>query len=97
MLANLLDYDLEGLAGFCDRLGERRFRATQLFRWIHQRGASDFDAMTDLAKPLREKLRGVAHVRALVLSRQHCSTDGSIKWLYDISISFRWFYRWCWI
>ena len=42
MLANLLDYDLEGLAGFCDRLGERRFRATQLFRWIHQRGASDF-------------------------------------------------------
>ncbi|MFM9998690.1 MAG: 23S rRNA (adenine(2503)-C(2))-methyltransferase RlmN [Burkholderiaceae bacterium] len=84
MLANLLDYDLEGLAGFCDRLGERRFRATQLFRWIHQRGASDFDAMTDLAKPLREKLRGVAHVRALVLSRQHCSTDGSIKWLFDV-------------
>jgi len=84
MLANLLDYDLEGLAGFCDRLGERRFRATQLFRWIHQRGASDFDAMTDLAKPLREKLRGLAHVRALVLSRQHCSTDGSIKWLFDV-------------
>ena len=84
MLANLLDYDLEGLAGFCDRLGERRFRATQLVRWIHQRGASDFDAMTDLAKPLREKLRGVAHVRALVLSRQHCSTDGSIKWLFDV-------------
>ena len=84
MLANLLDYDLEGLAGFCDGLGERRFRATQLFRWIHQRGASDFDAMTDLAKPLREKLRGVAHVRALTLSRQHCSTDGSIKWLFDV-------------
>ena len=84
MLANLLDYDLEGLAGFCDRLGERRFRATQLFRWIHQRGASDFDAMTDLAKPLRENLRGVAHVRALTLSRQHCSTDGSIKWLFDV-------------
>ncbi len=53
MLANLLDYDLEGLAAFCERLGEKRFRATQLFRWIHQKGAADFDAMTDLARPLR--------------------------------------------
>ena len=49
MSANLLDYDLEGLAAFCDRLGEKRFRATQLFRWIHQKDASSFDAMTDLA------------------------------------------------
>jgi nucleoside-diphosphate kinase len=39
MTANLLDFDLEGLAAFCERLGEKRFRATQLFRWIHQRGA----------------------------------------------------------
>ena len=37
---NLLEFDLEGLAAFCERLGEKRFRATQLFRWIHQRGAS---------------------------------------------------------
>ena len=50
MTANLLDFDLEGLAAFCDQLGEKRFRATQLFRWIHQRGESDFDQMTDLAK-----------------------------------------------
>ena len=46
---NLLEFDLEGLAAFCERLGEKRFRATQLFRWIHQRGASDFTQMTDLA------------------------------------------------
>ena len=39
-LVNLLDFDLDGLAAFCERLGEKRFRATQLFRWIHQRGAS---------------------------------------------------------
>ena len=48
MVANLLDYDLEGLTAFCERLGEKRFRATQLYRWIHQRGAADFDAMSDL-------------------------------------------------
>ena len=40
--ANLLDFDLEGLAAFCEGLGEKRFRATQLFRWIHQRGAQRF-------------------------------------------------------
>lgn len=82
--ANLLDFDLEGLAAFCERLGEKRFRAVQLFRWIHQRGASDFSAMSDLAKSLREKLADVAHVTPLrVLSRQD-STDGTIKWLFDV-------------
>ena len=84
MTANLLDFDLEGLAAFCERLGEKRFRATQLFRWIHQRGANDFSGMSDLAKSLRDKLPGVAHIAALpVLSRQNAS-DGTIKWLFDV-------------
>ena len=65
MRANLLDYDLEGLARFCERLGEKRFRAVQLFRWIHQRGASDFEAISDLAKSLREKLKDGAMVQAM--------------------------------
>jgi 23S rRNA (adenine2503-C2)-methyltransferase len=82
--ANLLDFDLEGLAAFCERLGEKRFRATQLFRWIHQRGASDFAHMTDLAKSLREKLAGSARVEALPMITQHESADGTIKWLFDV-------------
>lgn len=82
--ANLLDFDLEGLAAYCERLGEKRFRAVQLFRWIHQKGQSNFDEMSDLAKSLRSKLQGTAHVRALpVLSRQD-STDGTVKWLFDV-------------
>ncbi len=84
MAANLLDYDLEGLALFCERLGEKRFRAVQLFRWIHQKGASDFDAMTDLAKSLREKLKTCAEVRPLSVLSQHESSDGTIKWLFDV-------------
>ena len=79
MLANLLDYDLEGLAAFCERLGEKRFRATQLFRWIHQKGAADFDAMTDLARSLREKLRDVAEIRMPVVNSEQRSADGTIK------------------
>ena len=81
---NLLDFDLEGLAAYCETLGEKRFRATQLFRWIHQRGVADFSQMSDLAKSLREKLAGKAQVAALPVISQHESADGTIKWLFDV-------------
>jgi 23S rRNA (adenine2503-C2)-methyltransferase len=84
MTANLLDYDLEGLAAFCEGLGEKRFRATQLFRWIHQKGATDFVQMTDLAKSLRDKLPASAHIPALKVVSRHDSADGTIKWLFDV-------------
>src|SRR5436190_5288996 len=84
MTANLLDFDLEGLAAFVESLGEKRFRATQLFRWIHQRGAKDFAEMTDLAKSLREKLKTTAHIEGLAVISQHESADGTIKWLFDV-------------
>ncbi len=84
MTANLLDYDLEGLALFCERLGEKRYRAVQLFRWIHQKGAVCFDDMTDLAKSLREKLATTAHLTAPPVLSQHQSSDGTIKWLFDV-------------
>ena len=84
MTVNLLDYDLEGLAAFCERHGEKRFRATQLFRWIHQKGAGDFDQMSDLARSLREKLKAAAHIKGLQVISQHESNDGTIKWLFDV-------------
>jgi 23S rRNA (adenine2503-C2)-methyltransferase len=84
MTANLLDFDLEGLAAFCERLGEKRFRATQLFRWIHQKGASQFDDMSDLAKSLREKLKTTACITPLKVVKQNISADGTIKWLFSV-------------
>ena len=81
---NLLEFDRDGLADFCARLGEKRFRATQLFRWIHQRGASDFDAMSDLARALRDKLKGCARVQAPPVISGQASADGSVKWLFDV-------------
>jgi len=84
MTVNLLDFDLDGLTAFCEQLGEKRFRAVQLFRWIHQKGESDFSRMTDLARSLREKLPSAATLNTLpVLSRQD-SADGTIKWLFDV-------------
>ena len=83
-MVNLLGYDLEGLTAVCERLGEKRYRAVQLFRWIHQKGASSFDDMSDLAKSLREKLKGSAQVTPLTVMSQHISSDGTIKWLFDV-------------
>ena len=84
MAANLLDFDLEGLAAFCDSLGEKRFRATQLFRWIHQKGAGNFAQMTDLAKSLRDKLAASAEIQPLQVISEHVSADGTVKWLFDV-------------
>ena len=84
MTVNLLDFDLKGLTVFCASLGEKSFRATQLFRWIHQKGATDFEQMTDLAKPLRSKLAETAHLQSLKIISQQESKDGTIKWLFDV-------------
>ena len=84
MSTNLLGLDLDALAAFCERLGEKRFRATQLYRWIHQRGASEFSQMTDLAKSLRDKLASCAHIQALPVVSTQRSQDGTVKWLFDV-------------
>ena len=84
MKTNLLNFDLKGLTVFCEGLGEKPFRATQLFRWIHQRGAGDFSEMSDLAKSLRQKLSQCAYISSLPVISEHQSSDGTIKWLFDV-------------
>lgn len=83
-LTNLLDLDPAQLVAYCGELGEKPFRAKQLQRWIHQFGASDFDAMTDLAKSLRDKLKTRAVIAAPGVISDHTSTDGTRKWLLDV-------------
>jgi 23S rRNA (adenine2503-C2)-methyltransferase len=84
LVVNLLDFDLDALSAFCERLGEKRFRAVQLFRWIHQRGAADFAQMTDLARSLRESLPSQAHAAAPPMLSEQASDDGTTKWLFDV-------------
>jgi 23S rRNA (adenine2503-C2)-methyltransferase len=86
-LVNLLDFDLEGLTSFCEKLGEKRFRATQLFRWMHQKGVSDFGEMTDLAQSFRQKLAHQAEIKALPVISEQRSSDGTIKWLFSVGKS----------
>lgn len=84
MTTNLLDFDREGLVAFCAQLGEKSFRATQLFRWIHQKGATDFSQMTDLAKSLRDKLPSAACISSPPVVSRYNSADGTVKWLFDV-------------
>jgi 23S rRNA (adenine2503-C2)-methyltransferase len=81
---NLLDFDAQGLVAYCESLGEKPFRAKQLQRWIHQYNAADFDGMTDLAKSLREKLKGRATIGMPDVISDHVSADGTRKWLIDV-------------
>jgi len=83
-ITNLLDLDPKQLIAYCGELGEKPFRAKQLQRWIHQLGVSDFDAMTDLAKSLRDKLAGKACVSSPAIISDHTSSDGTRKWLLDV-------------
>ena len=83
---NLLDFTLPQLTEWFAQQGEKAFRARQVFQWIHQRGVGDFEAMTDLAKSLREKLHATAEVRAPAILSEHRSTDGTVKWLFDVGI-----------
>ncbi len=81
---NLLAFDLAGLSAWCGGLGEKRFRAQQLFRWLHQKGEADFTRMSDLARSLRDKLAGAATVQAPALISEQTAADGTIKWLFDV-------------
>jgi len=83
---NLLDFTLPRLTEWFGTHGEKPFRAKQVFQWIHQRGVADFDAMTDLAKPLRAKLKEIAEVRPPAVLSEHRSADGTVKWLFDVGV-----------
>jgi len=83
---NLLDFTLPALTEWFAAQGEKPFRARQVYQWIHQRGIADFDAMTDLAKSLREKLKAIAVVTPPVVLSEHRSGDGTVKWLFDVGI-----------
>jgi 23S rRNA (adenine2503-C2)-methyltransferase len=81
---NLLGLDSAALADFVRSLDEKPFRARQLSRWMHRRGAASFDAMTDLARSLRDKLQQCAEVAAPAVLRDTTAADGTRKWLLDV-------------
>jgi len=84
MTVNLLDFDAEGLTAWFAQQGEKPFRARQVLRWMHQRGEGDFNAMTDIARSLREKLLACAAVSPPAIVSDKLSDDGTRKFLFDV-------------
>ena len=83
-MINLLDLDAAGLAGLFAELGEKPFRAKQVLHWVHQRFATDINSMSDLSKPLREKLAATAEIRGPAVVSDTTASDGTRKWLLDV-------------
>jgi 23S rRNA (adenine2503-C2)-methyltransferase len=81
---NLLGLSVSKLGDFFEQLGEKRFRATQMVKWIHQMGECDFDQMTNLSKSLREKLHQSAEICLPEVVSCQDSTDGTRKWLIKV-------------
>mgnify|MGYP001286518944 CR=1 FL=1 len=82
---NLLGLTQAKLEAFFLDMGEKRFRATQLMKWVHQLGETDFMAMTNMSKALRVRLAEVAEIRLPEVMQQLDSADGTRKFLIRVS------------
>ncbi len=81
---NLLGLDRAALEDFFVSAGEQPFRAVQVLKWLHQSGVDDFEAMTNLSKSLRARLRTAAEIRAPRVVSDHVAADGTRKWLFEV-------------
>lgn len=80
---NINELTLEELQNYIEKeLGEKKFHATQIYKWLHRVGVIDFDEMTDISKSLREKLKENTYITRLeVLQCQKSKKDGTMKFL----------------
>ncbi len=81
---NLMGMSEEKLKAFFVSFGEKPFRATQILKWIHQYGVSDFDEMTNVSKSLRQKLKEIAVIEAPEVIQMWDSSDGTRKFLIRV-------------
>jgi len=82
---NLAGLSLANLRALFADLGEKPFRAYQILKWIHQRGVLDIDAMTDISKDLREKLKQTSDISLPKILEDYKSEDGSRKWIVEVA------------
>lgn len=82
---NLLGLPEAKLVAFFESIGEKKFRAIQVMKWIHQFGADNFDDMTNVSKDLRAKLKKIAEISPPEVVQQFDSTDGTRKFLIRVA------------
>ena len=84
MKKNIKDFNLEELKQEFIELGEKPFRAEQVFKWLWQENITDFQNMTNLSKELRQKLNDLYIIKNFEILKKQKSKDGTIKYLFDI-------------
>ena len=82
---NLLGLTQPKLEAFFEELGEKRFRAGQVMKWIHHFGVDNFDDMTNVGKALRDKLKARAEIRGPEVVSEDISADGTRKWVVRVA------------
>ena len=78
---NLLDFNRQALSEYFQQIGEKPFRAQQIFKWLHQIGEADVSAMTNLSVALRQQLAETTEVRLPEVITEQLSSDGTRKWV----------------
>lgn len=81
---NLLGFSYAEMEAFCLEIGEKKFRAQQLLKWIHHHQVDDFEQMTDLGKAFRARLSEMAEIRAPIVLHESISRDGTRKWVLEV-------------
>ena len=83
-MIDLKDFEFDELSAYLNELGEPKFRAKQIFSWLHK-GVEDYDDMTNISKATREKLRKNTYVSTLKIREKYVSKlDGTVKYLFEL-------------
>ena len=83
-MKNIKDYDLEALKQEFIEMGEKPFRAEQVFKWLYESKVTSFDEMTNLSLELREKLKQNYDIHNFNILKKQESSDGTKKYLFDV-------------
>ena len=81
---NLLNFSRQGLEEYFESIGEKRFRANQVFKWMYQHGVNDFACMTNIGKQLRIRLEQTVQIRLPKIVLDQRSEDGTHKWVLEL-------------
>lgn len=82
---NINDLLLEELEEYIEKIGEKKFHAKQIYKWLHKIGVTSFDEMTDISKSLREKLKASAYILNMdIIEAQVSKKDGTMKFLIKL-------------
>ena len=83
-MKNIKDYTLEELKEEMKEIGEKPFRAEQIYKWMYEARVSDFDEMTNLSLELREKLKQIYEIKEFKILKKQVASDGTRKYLFDV-------------